>query len=168
MPETPTPDLLAAIDIVDKLAASVEHLHPSYTTQRVGLKWLREHAIQIESNGAIGAALVERWGGPCAPDDADTVAIGRAVRTAVVAAGGRIEFGDTETEVAAPRGVYDEIRAARTGGMGHLRSGVDEVLRAAVSWIGDTSITPFPHTDRAALVKAAALLVVAIEAMDHA
>lgn len=52
--QTTVAEQLAAIETVDKLNRSVEHLHPSYGTVRAALKWLRQHVHNRERNRLIG------------------------------------------------------------------------------------------------------------------
>ncbi len=54
MPDLSPAQQLRAITIVEQLVDSVAHLHPSYTTMRVGLKWLRGHVGNRDRNRGIG------------------------------------------------------------------------------------------------------------------
>ncbi|MGI5222200.1 hypothetical protein [Nocardia sp. CA-290969] len=115
MPEnTTTAELLAAIDLVDELAASVENLHPGYTTQRAGLSWLRGHVREREFQHRVGEAVKRRI-----PDTAaGPVYVGAAIAAAIADIG--------YTLVVSPEQIRTVLGAAWDAGNG---AGLD-------GWVG--------------------------------
>lgn len=91
---------LAALDIVERLTASVQHLHPSYGTVRAGLEWLRGHVEQRDRNRVIGQQFGLKRPTGSAFHALNDEQVGRLIRDAVHATGHTIvpQPGDEENE----------------------------------------------------------------------
>lgn len=96
LPAATNAELLDAIDLVEQMLESLADLHPSYATQRVGLKWMRQHIAQREQQLAIAEAFAKRWNISLPGFSvAGRIDLGRAVIAAIQDAGHTVTLNET-------------------------------------------------------------------------